>query len=87
MATNKTVVKRVVQKTETGMITDDMDIGVDFDSVVDTRSDKGNHSLSQFFDNYVEFSENYDFMYRGTSQPTNKNAWIGMDTNQNNYSN
>ena len=87
MATNKTVVKRVVQKTETGMITDDMDIGVDFDSVVDTRSDKGNHSLSQFFDNYVEFSENYDFMYRGASQPTNKHALIWIDTNQNNYSN
>ena len=80
MAESKIVINKVIQKTPTGEPSEDMNLGVDFDNVIDTRQDKGNHSLAQFFDNYVEFMDNYTFIAKGAVTPTNKRALVWIDT-------
>ena len=80
MTESKTVINKVIQKTPTGEPSEDMNLGVDFDNVIDTRQDKGNHSLAQFFDNYVEFMNNYTFIAKGATAPTNKRALVWIDT-------
>lgn len=87
MAQNKTVVKQVIQKQENGALGEYNEIGVDFDSVIDTRANKGYHSLSQFFDNYTNFMQGYTFVYKGNSQPVNKRALIWLDTSKSNQDN
>lgn len=84
MATSKTVVKQVSQKQDSGGLGQQIDIGVDFNSVIDTRAGKGNHSLSQFYDNYTNFMNGYTFISRGSSQPQNKRALIWIDTSKSN---
>ena len=80
MTESKTVINKVIQKTPTGEPSEDMNLGVDFDNVIDTRQDKGNHSLAQFFDNYVEFMDNYTFIAKGAVTPANKRALVWIDT-------
>ena len=87
MAESKTVINKVVQKTPTGEPSGDINFGVDFENVIDVRKDKGNHSLAQFFDNYVEFMDNYTFIAKGPAKPTNKRALVWIDTAHNNYDN
>lgn len=80
MAESKTVINKVIQKAPTGEPSEDMNLGVDFDNVIDTRLNKGNHSLAQFFDNYIEFIDNYTFIAKGATTPTNKRALVWIDT-------
>lgn len=52
----KSFVKKVGQKARDGSLTMPYsEFGVGFENVVDTRKDKGNYSLAQFFDNYMDY--------------------------------
>lgn len=52
----KSFVKKVGKKAKDGSLTlPYSEFGVGFENVVDTRRDKGNYSLAQFFDNYMDF--------------------------------
>lgn len=84
MAT-KSFVKQVAQKNKNGQLINNTSIGVDFDSVVDIRSGKGNYSLAQLFDNYIDFMQNATFVYSGPTQPKNTHVGIWLDTSSKNY--
>ena len=81
----KSFVKKVGQKAKDGSLTMPYsEFGVGFDKVVDTRKDKGNYSLAQFFDNYMDFMKNTTFVYTGKTQPTNTHVGIWIDTSSSN---
>lgn len=81
----KSFVKKVGQKAKDGSLTlPYSEFGVGFENVVDTRSDKGNYSLAQFFDNYMDFMKNTTFVYTGKTQPTNTHVGIWIDTSSSN---
>ena len=62
----KSFVKKVGQKAKDGSLTlPYSEFGVGFENVVDTRKDKGNYSLAQFFDNYMDYMKNTTFVYTG----------------------
>lgn len=87
MATiNKTFINQIAQKNPDGCLGQSIQIGTDFDSVVDTRQDRGFHTLAQFFDNYIEFTKKYTFVVASPSEPHNNKALIWLDTSQNNQS-
>ena len=87
MATiNKTIVNQIAQKTADGELSKPIEISVDFDNVVDSRRDRGFHTLAQFFDNYIEFTKKYTFVVASPSEPHNNKALIWLDTSQNNQS-
>lgn len=79
------LVKKVAIKNEQGTIGTPYNIGADFADVVDSRSNKGNYSLQQFFDNYLDYMTNADFIYYGVSKPTNPKIrlWINTSETQN----
>ena len=77
----KSFVKKVGQKAKDDSLTMPYsEFGVGFDNVVDTRKDKGNYSLAQFFD----FMKNTTFVYTGKTQPTNTHVGIWIDTSSSN---
>ena len=81
----KSFVKKVGQKAKDGSLTMPYsEFGVGFEYVVDTRRDKGNYSLAQFFDNYMDFMKNTTFVYTGKTQPTNTHVGIWIDTSSSN---
>ena len=81
----KSFVKKVGQKAKDGSLTlPYSEFGVGFDNVVDTRSGKGNYSLAQFFDNYMDYMKNTTFVYTGKTQPTNTHVGIWIDTSSSN---
>ena len=81
----KSFVKKVGQKAKDGSLTMPYsEFGVDFENVVDTRKDKGNYSLAQFFDNYMDYMKNTTFVYTGKTQPTNTHVGIWIDTSSSN---
>ena len=81
----KSFVKKVGQKAKDGSLTMPYsEFGVGFESVVDTRKDKGNYSLAQFFDNYMDYMKNTTFVYTGKTQPTNTHVGIWIDTSSSN---
>lgn len=81
----KSFVKKVGQKAKDGsLIMPYSEFGVGFENVVDTRSNKGNYSLAQFFDNYMDFMKNTTFVYTGKTQPTNTHVGIWIDTSSSN---
>lgn len=81
----KSFVKKVGQKAKDGSLTMPYsEFGVDFENVVDTRRDKGNYSLAQFFDNYMDFMKNTTFVHTGKTQPTNTHVGIWIDTSSSN---
>ena len=81
----KSFVKKVGQKAKDGSLTlPYSEFGVGFENVVDTRSDKGNYSLAQFFDNYMDYMKNTTFVYTGKTQPTNTHVGIWIDTSSSN---
>lgn len=84
MAT-KSFVKKVGEKAKDGSLTTPYsEFGVGFDNVVDTRSGKGNYSLAQFFDNYIDYMKNTTFVYTGKVQPKNTHVGIWIDTSSSN---
>ena len=81
----KSFIKKVGQKAKDGSLTlPYSEFGVGFDNVVDTRSGKGNYSLAQFFDNYMDYMKNTTFVYIGKTQPTNTHVGIWIDTSSSN---
>jgi hypothetical protein len=81
----KSFIKKVGQKAKDGSLTlPYSEFGVGFDNVVDTRSGKGNYSLAQFFDNYMDYMKNTTFVYTGKTQPTNTHVGIWIDTSSSN---
>lgn len=81
----KSFVKKVGQKAKDGSLTMPYsEFGVGFENVVDTRSGKGNYSLAQFFDNYMDYMKNTTFVYTGKTQPTNTHVGIWIDTSSSN---
>lgn len=81
----KSFVKKVGKKAKDGSLTlPYSSFGVGFENVVDTRMDKGNYSLAQFFDNYMDFMKNTTFVYTGKTQPTNTHVGIWIDTSSSN---
>ena len=81
----KSFIKKVGQKAKDGSLTlPYSEFGVGFDNVVDTRSGKGNYSLAQFFDNYMDYMKNTTFVYTGKTQPTNAHVGIWIDTSSSN---
>ena len=81
----KSFVKMVGQKAKDGSLTlPYSEFGVGFENVVDTRRDKGNYSLAQFFDNYMNFMKNTTFVYTGKTQPANSLIGIWIDTSSSN---
>lgn len=81
----KSFIKKVGQKAKDGSLTMPYsEFGVGFDNVVDTRSGKGNYSLAQFFDNYINYMNNATFVYTGKTQPTNTHVGIWIDTSSSN---
>lgn len=77
---NSTLVTKVLRKNETGELQTPVTIGVDFDNVIDTRSNKGGYSLAQFFDAYVDYMNGTDFIYYGANQPQNTHTALWIDT-------
>ena len=81
----KSFVKKVGQKAKDGSLTlPYSEFGVGFENVVDTRRDKGNYCLAQFFDNYMDYMKNTTFVYTGKTQPTNTHVGIWIDTSSSN---
>ena len=81
----KSFVKKVGQKAKDGSLTlPYSEFGVGFENVVDTRKDKDNYSLAQFFDNYMDYMKNTTFVYTGKTQPTNTHVGIWIDTSSSN---
>lgn len=81
----KSFVKKVGQKAKDGSLTMPYsEFGVGFENVVDTRRDKSNYSLAQFFDNYMDFMKNTTFVYTGKTQPANTHVGIWIDTSSSN---
>ena len=81
----KSFVKKVGQKAKDGSLTMPYsEFGVGFENVVDTRKDKDNYSLAQFFDNYMDYMKNTTFVYTGKTQPTNTHVGIWIDTSSSN---
>ena len=81
----KSFIKKVGQKAKDGSLTlPYSEFGVGFDNVVDTRSGKGNYSLAQFFDNYMDYMKNTTFVYTGKTQPSNTHVGIWIDTSSSN---
>lgn len=83
MATNN-LVKTVAVKSEDGTLGSDFKIGAGFNEIVDDRAGKGNYSLAQFFDNYMDFMKNSFFVYYGTDEPANTHIPLWIDTSKSN---
>lgn len=81
---SKKIVQEIYEKGDDGLLSNAYKIGASFKEVVDSRSGKGNYSLEQFFDNYVEFMKNSQFVYMGATKPQNSHVVIWLDTNKTN---
>lgn len=81
----KNLVNQVGVKSDTGEMGSYYSFGATFSEIVDTRTNKGNYSLAQFFDNYMSFMKNTTFVYTGKTTPKNTHVGIWIDTNKTNH--
>lgn len=80
MADPKSYVQSVSVKQDTGELGQSYPIGVNFSNVIDTIS---KHTLKQFFDHYMRFMENADFIYYSKGEkPENHRIRIWVDTSE-----
>lgn len=87
MATaQKTLLQDVSIKRDTGDLSSPTPVGVTFDNVIDSRAAKGNYTLAQFLDSYLEFMQGADFIYHGSVKPTNTHVKLWLDTSTTNQS-
>lgn len=86
MATN-TSIKKVSQKGKDGILSSPVSLGANFENVIDERLNKGNYSLAQFFDSYIDFIKNSYFVHYGKTAPVNSHTSIWIDTNYDNFGN
>lgn len=83
MATNTTMpfVRKVAVKQQDGGLGSDNTIGATFSDVVDAdRSGATGYSLDQFFDSYMRFMKEANFVYAGDIKPQNNHIKIWLDT-------
>lgn len=80
----KNLVREVIRKNDDGTLEASQIIGASFDDVIDTRANKGNYTLSQFFDNYIDYMNNTTFVSRGTVSPANTHIGVWIDETQTN---
>ena len=80
----KKLVRQVTVKGEDGQLGNPYSIGATFEEIVDTRAGKGNYSLAQFFDNYVDFMNSTSFIAYGDTKPTNTHVRFWIDTSSSN---
>lgn len=83
MATNTTMpfVRKVAVKQQDGGLGSDNTIGATFSDVVDAdRSGATGYSLDQFFDSYMRFMKEANFVYAGDVKPQNSHIKIWLDT-------
>ena len=78
------LVKQVAVKQEDGSLGSYVKLGASFEEIVDSRRDKGNFSLAQFFDNYMDFMKNTTFVYSGPNKPENNHIGFWIDTSKTN---
>lgn len=81
------LVKEVAIKQNDGTLGSYYKIGGSFSEIVDTRTGKGNYSLAQFFDNYLNFMKNTTFVYAGVDKPANTHIGLWLDTGHSNQDN
>lgn len=79
MASKNVVTKVSVKGTDSGY-TETQNIGAMAENVFL----KDSHSVQQLADSYLDFMQNGNFVYRGTTQPTNPNTCIWIDTGSTN---
>lgn len=87
MATaQKTLLRDVSVKRDTGDLTSPVYVGTTFEDTIDSRRGKTPYTLAQFFDHYLNFMQNADFIYYGSVKPTNNHVKLWLDTSTNNQS-
>ena len=80
----KKLVHQVSIKDDSGYITSTTNIGATFDDVVDAGTGRTNYTLTQFFDSYLNFMRNADFIYAGGVEPKNPKVVLWLDTSETN---
>lgn len=80
----KKLVKQVAIKQDNGSMGTPYKVGASFEEIIDERKGKGNYTLAQFFDNYLEFMKNTTFVYEGPTKPENQHIGIWIDTSKTN---
>nr|DAF55205.1 MAG TPA: hypothetical protein [Siphoviridae sp. ctZHD14] len=78
------LVNQVGVKSDTGEMGSYYNVGTSFANIVDTRINKGNYTLEQFFDSYMSFMRGATFVYSGNTTPQNPHVGIWLDTNKTN---
>lgn len=79
------LVKEVAVKQSDGTMGSYYKIGSNFSEIIDARREKGNYTLEQFFDNYMDFIQNTTFIYAGIEEPLNPHIGIWLDTGHTNH--
>lgn len=77
---NRNIVSKVRVKQEDGSLSAANNLGSKADNVV--LSD--GHSVQQLADSYLSFMQSADFVYRGTTAPTNPRTCVWIDTGSTN---
>ena len=83
MATSESMplIRKVALKQGDGTLGNDNTIGAVFTDIVDAeRAGASGYSLDQFFDSYIKFMSNADFVYTGDVEPQNHHIKIWIDT-------
>lgn len=73
------IVWSISEKQENGTLGEEKRIGTTFDYVINDKMD--GYTLEQFFNHYMNFMQNADFIYYGVEKPTNTHTRIWLDTN------
>lgn len=72
----------IAEKLDNGEMGRQVPFSSSFKNTVDTREGKTHYTLAQFFDHYMNFMQNADFIYYGSNEPTNKHIKIWIDTSK-----
>ena len=83
MATKiKTLLLNLQEKADNGIMQPEtpIDFGVSFKNVIDMREDKEHYTLEQFFDAFMSYIKETDFIYHGDTTPENSHTKIWIDT-------
>lgn len=84
-STSLPFVRKVAVKQSDGSLGTDSTIGAAFTDVIDAdRGGATGYSLDQFFDSYIRYMNNADFVYMGDVEPQNEHIKIWIDTSSSN---
>ena len=76
----KVRLQNVAVKQDTGDVGTPVPISATFENVIDNREGKGNYTVAQLFDAFMDFITNADFVYYGAEPPANEHMRIWIDT-------